>query len=123
MNKTKTKRILGFPDLFWIGFVIMVGFFLKLVYDIQAGWTITSHDLGVWLEEGWRPGGGVLGVIQYYYNMHRLPDIDPRTLTGYAGPPLYYMMVKLLKVPDFKFFVREDGTRELVCEIFGTRMD
>lgn len=96
MNRTKTKRILGFPDLFWIGFVIMVGFFLKLVYDIQAGWTISSHNLGMWLEEGWKPGGGVLGVIQYYYHMHRLPDIDPRTLTGYAGPPLYYMVAACL---------------------------
>ncbi len=96
MNRRKTKRILGFPDLFWIGFVIMVGFFLKLVYDIQAGWTITSHNLGVWVEEGWQPGGGVLGVIQYYYNMHRFPDIDPRTLVGYAGPPLYYMFAACL---------------------------
>lgn len=83
---------MGFPDLFWIGFVIMVGFFLKLVYDIQAGWTVSPHDLGVWVEEGWKPGGGVLGVIQYYYNMRRFPDIDPRTLTGYAGPPLYYIL-------------------------------
>ena len=50
MNEGKSRRILGFPDEFWIGFVIMIGIFLKLVYDVAAGYAISTHNLGDWVE-------------------------------------------------------------------------
>ena len=87
---------MGFPDEFWIGFVIMVGIFLKLVYDIQAGYISPDGLTGLWRSQrGAAPGSGTLGVIQYYYNHHALPDFSPRTYAGYAAPPLYPILAAL----------------------------
>ncbi len=97
MAVRRKKRILGIPDEFWIGFVIMVGVFLKLVYDIETGYNLSGINVGEWKAvRGAAPGSGSLGVIQYYYNHHWLPNFDPRTYSGYAAPPLYYIVSALL---------------------------
>ena len=54
MDDNTTKRILGFPDEFWIAFVIMVGFFLKIIFDVSSGYNFQARNLGAWtyLEPG-----------------------------------------------------------------------
>ena len=97
MNEGKSRRILGFPDEFWIGFVIMIGIFLKLVYDVAAGYAISTHNLGDWVEIiNDIPNPGHLGVIQYYFTYHRLPNFDPSLISGYSNPPLYYILSALV---------------------------
>ena len=93
MSRARTRRFMGIPDEFWIGFVIMVGFFLKLVYDIELGYTAGTLNAGIWAaaEEG-IPQSGHIGVIQYYYMYHRLPGVDPRAYACFANPPFYYMV-------------------------------
>ena len=48
MTRAHGKRFMGIPDEFWIGFVIMVGFFLKLVYVIHLGFTSGTLNPGAW---------------------------------------------------------------------------
>lgn len=96
MQKSAPKRILGIPDEFWIGFVIMCGFFLKLTYNLHIGYRFSTHNLGEWKEFGSEITSGTLGIIRYYYTHHFLPDFDPRELTGYAEPPFYYIFSALL---------------------------
>ena len=97
MNEGKSRRILGFPDEFWIGFVIMIGIFLKLVYDVTAGYDISTHALGEWVEIiNDIPNPGHIGVIQYYFTYHRLPNFDPSLISGYNNPPLFYVISALL---------------------------
>ena len=93
MDDNTTKRILGFPDEFWIAFVIMVGFFLKIIFDISTGYTFQARNLGMWtyLEPG-QAHEGTLGVIQYLFENHRLPDFDPRTVSGFESPPLFHIL-------------------------------
>ncbi len=93
MTHGRSKRILGIPDEFWIGFVIMVGFFLKLIYDIKLGWMSGTPGLGAWqdLDGNAFVPGGHLSVIQYYYTYHFFPGVDPRTASAFANPPLYYV--------------------------------
>ena len=83
---------MGVPDEFWILFLIMVGFFLKLVYDIKVGYMAPTPDAGVWefLPEG-AAHEGHIGYIQYLFTYHRLPGQDLRTLTAYSNPPLFYI--------------------------------
>jgi hypothetical protein len=96
MSDNSTRRFLGVPDEFWIGFVIMVGFFLKLVYDIQVGYTSGTSDAGVWKAiTGSVPNSGHIGVIQYYFTYHTLPDFDMRTISEYANPPFFYIVCAL----------------------------
>ena len=93
MMNEKTKRILGVPDEFWIAFVIMIGFFLKLVYDITTGYEVSTHDLGAWTElAAGGANGGHLGAIQYYFTYHHLPDFNPATMNCYSNPPLFYII-------------------------------
>ena len=83
---------MGVPDEFWICFLIMVGFFLKLVYDIKVGYTAPTPYAGVWeyLPEG-AAHEGHIGYIQYIFTYHALPDRDLRTLAAYSNPPLFYL--------------------------------
>ena len=96
MDDNTTKRILGFPDEFWIAFVIMIGFFLKIVFDVSSGYNFQARNLGAWtyLEPG-QAHEGTLGVIQYLFENHRFPDFDPRTVSGFENPPLYYIFCAL----------------------------
>ncbi len=96
MDDNTTKRILGFPDEFWIAFVIMVGFFLKIIFDISTGYTFQARNLGMWtyLEPG-QAHEGTLGVIQYLFENHRFPDFDPRTVSGFESPPLFHILCAL----------------------------
>ena len=93
MEKTSTsKRILGFPDAFWIGYAIMVAIFLKLVFDIQHDYAAFTPHVGKWTELAHGTAhSGNLGVIQYYFTYHHLPDFSPMGTTGYADPPLFYI--------------------------------
>ncbi len=96
MDDNATKRILGFPDEFWIAFVIMIGFFLKIIFDVSSGYNFQARNLGTWtyLESG-QAHEGTLGVIQYLFENHRLPDFDPRTVSGFESPPLYHVFCAL----------------------------
>ncbi len=90
------RRFLGIPDVFWIGFVIMVGFFLKLVYVSKVGYVSGTPNPGTFLETADAiPKGGSLEVISYFFNHHYLADFNPRGLAGYAEPPLYYIICSL----------------------------
>ena len=97
MTRAHGKRFMGIPDEFWIGFVIMVGFFLKLIYCIRIGYTGGTLNLGSWLDlTGGNIRGGHIEVIHYFFTFHRLPDFSPAGLTGYANPPLYYLVSSLI---------------------------
>ncbi len=87
----KSRRFLGIPDEFWMGFIMMVGFFLKLIYDIQVGYTAQTLNAGVWREMvNGVPNQGQIGVIQYYFTMHHLPDFNLMDYSGFTNPPLFY---------------------------------
>jgi 4-amino-4-deoxy-L-arabinose transferase-like glycosyltransferase len=95
--QTQSRRILGIPDEFWIGFVIMIGLFLKLVYDVTTGINISTHDMGAWKEMvNGMPNAGHLGVIQYYYTFHHMPTFDVTTLSCYSNPPFFYVICALI---------------------------
>ena len=98
MARVREKRFMGIPDEFWIGFVLMVGFFLKLIYDTKIGWAAGTMHAGVWqdLEHNTFVPGGHLSVLQYYFTYHRLPGIDPRTASCFSNPPLYYITSSLI---------------------------
>lgn len=97
MDNTKTRRILGFPDEFWIGFLVLIGIFLKIVYDVTAGYSISTHNLGEWQAiVNDIPNGGHLGVIQYYMTYFKLPSFDPTLISGFTEPPLFYAFSALL---------------------------
>ena len=110
MDDNTTKRILGFPDEFWIAFVIMIGFFLKIIFDISTGYTFQARNLGMWtyLEPG-QAHEGTLGVIQYLFENHRLPDFDPRTVNRPRSFIFY--------APSFSIFsiVQPAGRSEHAC--------
>ncbi|MDO4478280.1 MAG: hypothetical protein Q4B73_04465 [Lachnospiraceae bacterium] len=92
MNEMKSRRILGFPDEFWIGFVIMIGIFLKLVYNVSVGYEVCGHNPGEWTAIiNDIPNGGHIGYIQYLYVYHRLPSFDPSLIPGYTQQPLFYI--------------------------------
>ncbi|MDO4620471.1 MAG: hypothetical protein Q4B09_07625 [Lachnospiraceae bacterium] len=92
MANTRSRRFLGVPDEFWIAFVIIVGFFLKLVYNIEGGYIPGTVNPGVWTEiTEASPNSGHIGLIQYYFTFHKLAGFDPRTLACYSNPPFYYM--------------------------------
>ena len=90
MARTRNRRFLGIPDEFWIGFVIMVGCFLKLVYDTRISYSAFTINAGSWMEfaDG-HPNPGHIGLMQYYMTVMHLPDFDPRTVTCYSNPPFY----------------------------------
>ncbi|WP_274940559.1 hypothetical protein [Chordicoccus furentiruminis] len=96
MTRSRSRRFLGIPDEFWVGFVVMVGFFLKLVYDIELGYTRGTVSAGVWkaMKDG-VPNSGQIGVIQYYFTTHHLPDFDPRSVSCFSNPPFYYIVSAL----------------------------
>ena len=96
MSGTARKRFMGIPDEFWVGFIIMVAFFLKLVYTIKIGYQSGTIYAGSWLDltEGSIHGGHV-EVIHYYFTFHKLPDFSPVGYPGYALPPLYYIISSL----------------------------
>ena len=97
MADTGSRRILGFPNEFWIGFVILIGIFLKIVYNVDAGYAVSTHNLGEWKAIVDNiPNEGHLGVIQYYLTYHRLPTFDPALLSGYRTPPLFYIFSALI---------------------------
>ena len=87
---------MGIPDEFWIGFVIMVGFFLKLVYVSKLGYASGTPVSGTWQEaaDAVRTGGH-LDVISFIYSHHHLPTVDVRGLIGYSDPPFYYIICSL----------------------------
>ena len=88
---------MGIPDEFWIGFVIMVGFFLKLVYVIHLGFTSGTLNPGAWSDlTAGQFSGGHLEVIHYLFTFHRLPSFSPVGLPGYADPPFYYIICSLV---------------------------
>ncbi len=92
MGDRKNRRILGIPDEFWIGFVIMIGFFLKFVYNARVGYGFSPHEIGEWIEMvNGHPNPGHIGVIQYYFELHKLPAFDPSTVVCYSNPPLFYI--------------------------------
>ncbi|MBQ6376950.1 MAG: hypothetical protein IJJ52_04955 [Lachnospiraceae bacterium] len=92
MSRPVRRRFAGIPDEFWIGFIIMVGLFLKLYYDMELPYDAGTIRAGVWepMKEG-LPGGGHIGMMQYYFEMRRLPDFDPRKVMCASNPPLYYI--------------------------------
>ena len=92
MGDRQNRRILGIPDEFWIGFVITIGFFLKFVYNVKVGYRFSPHEIGAWTEiVNGVPNGGHIGVIQYYFQFHKLPDFNPMLVNGMANPPLFYI--------------------------------
>ena len=96
MSGTARKRFMGIPDEFWVGFIIMVAFFLKLVYTIKIGYQNGTIYAGSWLDLTEGPiHGGHVEVIHYYFTFHKLPDFSPVGYPGYALPPLYYMICSL----------------------------
>ncbi len=98
MTRVRSKRFLGVPDEFWIAFVIMVGFFLKLIFVIKTGWMKGTLNLGVWadpLTDDSFARGGHLAVLQYYFTRHLLPNVSPRTAVCFSNPPLYYITSSL----------------------------
>lgn len=100
MARTRNRRFLGIPDEFWIGFVIMVGCFLKLVYDTRISYSAFTINAGSWMEfaDG-HPNPGHIGLMQYYMTVMHLPDFDPRTVTCYSNPPFYYILcAAILKI-------------------------
>lgn len=91
MHNYQRRQFLGIPDEFWIGFVFLVGFFLKLVYDINAGYNYPTVDVGAWQEmTGKIPNSGHIGVLQYYFTYFRFPDVDIRQFPEFTNPPLFY---------------------------------
>ena len=100
MARTRNRRFLGIPDEFWIGFVIMVGCFLKLVYDTRISYSAFTINAGSWTKfVSGHPAPGHIGLMQYYMTVMHLPDFDPRTVTGYSNPPFYYILcAAILKV-------------------------
>lgn len=97
MENAQTKRILGIPDEFWIAFVIMIGIFLKLIYDITTGYQVSTHDMGTWKNiTAGTVNSGHLGVIQYYFTYHHLPDFNPALYSCYSNPPLFYVVCALI---------------------------
>ena len=96
MARSSGRRFWGIPNEFWIGFVIMVGFFLKLVYVSKLGYAAGTLNPGTWQEsaEAVRSGGS-LDVISYLYTFHHFPGFSPKGLFGYADPPLYYVICSL----------------------------
>ncbi len=97
METQRSKRFLGIPDEFWIGFILMVGFFLKLVYDINAGYQDPTLDAGVWMEiKDGVPNSGHIGVMQYYFTSLRLPDFDLTRYSQFTRPPLFYWISVLI---------------------------
>lgn len=97
MARARNKRFLGIPDEFWIGFVIMVGLFLKLVYCTAISYDSYTLHAGSWTQivDG-KPNPGHLGLIQYYMTYMHLPDFDPRNVQCYANPPFYYIVCGLI---------------------------
>lgn len=110
MTRARSKRFMGVPDEFWIGFVIMVGFFLKLVYDIKLGYTQGTFQAGEWaaFRDG-MPNSGHIGLIQYLFTYHRLPGVDPRLFPCYANPPFYYIVSSLILEIVHRIFGWEIG--------------
>jgi len=97
MARSHGKRFLGIPDEFWVGFVIMVGFFLKLVYVIEIGYGAGTPAAGVWEDlSGGHFAGGRIEVIHYLFAFHHFPDFSPAGLAGYADPPLFYIICSLV---------------------------
>ena len=94
MTRSKVRRFMGIPDEFWIGFVIMVGFFLKIIYDIKLGWMKGTPLIGHW-ESGSGAAPGHIGLIQYYFTHHFLPRFSSRDLACYSDPPLFYITASL----------------------------
>ena len=97
MARVNGKRFMGIPDEFWISFVIMVGFFLKLVYDSKLGFQAGSLSPGNWeVISGDNLKGGHIEVIHYLFQFHHLPDVSPVGLAGYADPPFFYIICSLI---------------------------
>ncbi len=97
MAERNSRRIMGIPNEFWIGFVIMCGFFLKVVYVINAGFENTTFQSGMWQEiTETAPAGGHLGYIEYLFMFHKLPSVNPSEYACFANPPLYYVFAALL---------------------------
>lgn len=91
MQNYQRKRFLGIPDEFWIGFVFLVGIFLKLVYDINAGYQYPTVDAGTWEKmAGDLPNSGHIGVLQYIFTHFRYPDVDLTNYPEFTNPPLFY---------------------------------
>ncbi|MEE3420195.1 MAG: hypothetical protein VZR02_03720 [Lachnospiraceae bacterium] len=94
---TRSKRFLDIPDEFWIGFVFLVSFMLKLIYDIQVGYSAPTVNAGVWkLMENGVPNEGHVGYIQYLFTCHRYPDVDPRGYACFIDPPFFYVICALI---------------------------
>ena len=97
MKEKNARMIMGFPNQFWIGVVIMIGVFLKIVYDVSAGFELSTHNVGTWTQiVNDIPNSGHIGVIQYYYTYHHLPNFDPTLIVGYSNPPLFYILSALI---------------------------
>ena len=96
MSRSSGRRFWGIPNEFWIGFVVMVGFFLKLVYVSKLGYAAGTLSPGVWQENADAArNGGALDVISYLYTFHHLPDFSPKGLFGFSEPPFYYITCSL----------------------------
>lgn len=97
MSITRTGKFMGVPDEFWIGFLIMVGVFLKLYYAISVDFLSIHADSGAWLAgTATQPGPGHIGVIQYYYTYHALPQMEPLQFPYFGNPPLFYIVAALI---------------------------
>lgn len=98
MGNGRSKRFLDIPDEFWIGFVFLVSFLLKLIYDIQTGYSAATVNAGVWkvMEHG-IPNEGHVGYIQYLFTFHHYPTtVDPKNYACFIDPPFYYVICSLI---------------------------
>ena len=94
---SRSKRFLDIPDEFWIGFVFLVSFLLKLIYDIQVGYSAATVNAGVWKEMvNGLPNEGHVGYMQYLFTYHRYPNTDPRGYACFIDPPFYYVICALI---------------------------
>lgn len=72
-------------------FAVMVGFFLKLVYDIKAGYTAPTPQAGEWKEITKNaPNTGTIGVIQYYFTYLGFPKVSLKDYPVFSRPPLFF---------------------------------
>lgn len=64
-----------------------ISFLLRACYIIYTPTWVRQHDV-----IGFGAGFGQAGLIEYYYENHKLIDFDPRTLWGFFQPPLHHIL-------------------------------
>ena len=120
METTKSRRIMGYPDEFWIFYICVIGLFLKIVFDIQHGYEYQSFNLGEWTTLGENEfHTGTLGVIQYFFEYHRLPDFSPIGLPGYECPPLFTLFCSVMLELLHRLMANQIGTSLHIILLFN----